>query len=239
MSMLTTMFYYNHYKPYIFKAGQKEKISQVKPQVAANKQINQERRTRQFLLNKTFNQNVLKYVQDISYNLVDLKDAAKYVKYDIDDFTYNSQKYGHQKAKDILKKGLSIFVDQFNKSYNFVSSQTHSESLFEFSYMLINAINQGESKLAYLGIMKNETGRLVFDEQFYNSLPMEELDIYITEGRSVFQNLYSDSRVILTKPLADHMNFKNLNYYYNYKYGGVVADTFRLIESGLIVDVAI
>ena len=235
--MLTTMFYYNHYKPYIFKSEQKK--AQAKQEIVANKHAPKEKHTKQFLLNKTLSKNVVKYAHDISYNMVDLKDAAKYTTYDIDDFMHNTKRYGYKKAKDILKNDLSIFVDQFNKSYNFSASQMHSQSLFDFSHAIDGAIDQGESKLSYLGIIKNELGELSFDSVFYDNLSLEELDIHMTEARSVFGEMYSECSNMLTQPLAEHMNFRNLNYYYNYKYGGVVADTFRLIESGMIVDIAI
>ena len=242
--MLTTMFYYNHYKPYIFKAKNAKGNEPVNRQ-AASKSLDSPAKgqdessvaTKKLLLNKALNQDVVKYAHDVSHNLMSLKDSAKYINYDIQDFDYSTRKYGYSKAKESLKEDLDSFVSSFNDSYKFYSSQVHSQSLVDFSVRADNVVSKNSDVLNELGIFSDESHELIFSPEKFDSLTDEELQGNLKEAYSTFQSMYKESSAMLAVPLSEHMNFKSLNYYYNYKYGGLTSDTFKVIESGMIVDI--
>jgi len=48
--------------------------------------------------------------------------------------------------------------------------------------------------------------------------------------------VYESTGDFLQLPLSEHMNFRNLKYYYNYKTGSISKDSFTIIESGMIVN---
>ena len=243
--MLTTMFYYNHYKPYIFKtkdAKSSNAVNQKNAYRAASSADNRpssksDSSAKKLLLNKALNQDVVQYAHNVSHNLIALKDSAKYINYDIEDFDYNTQKYGYSNARNTLREDLNNFVSSFNNSYKFYSSQVHSQSLVDFSVRADNLISSNGHNLGELGIVTDESNGLVFSAEKFDSLTTEELQKTLEDAASAFQNMYSESSSMLAVPLSEHMNFKSLNYYYNYKYGGVTADTFKVIESGMIVDI--
>jgi hypothetical protein len=57
--------------------------------------------------------------------------------------------------------------------------------------------------------------------------------------KNLAEKVYKKTADFLDKPLSEHMSFRPLSYYYSYKFGAVTHNPFRLVESGMLVDLAV
>ena len=84
---------------------------------------------------------------------------------------------------------------------------------------------------------ENEYGKLFFDENYFDSLSPKNISENIKELREFCKSIYNDTCEIMTVPMEEHMNFKNLNYYYNYIFSNEKPNTVKIIETGMLVDI--
>lgn len=232
--MLTNIYYYNHYKPYILKTEEAGASAPVKRSKIAAKPDSG--RAQSFLLNKAMKADVVNYAHDVSKSVTGLKDSARFVLRDMEDFNKNAKQRGYATAKQWIAEDMTEFVKSYNESTAFMDGQTHSQNLREYSDDVKEYILFNKDRLAALGVGFTEDNKMVFDKGAFNKLEQEETYSAIGESMQIFGDVYNRSTQQLSIPLSEHMNFKSLNYYYNYKLGAVVNDTFKIIESGMIVD---
>ena len=236
--MLTNIFYYNYYKPYILKISESGK-QEAKPKqgkIAENRQLAESLKV---LLNKSMNREVVDYARGISSSVIGTKEASKYLVRDMLDFNKNIHKHGADTAKRWIKYDLEEFVESYNESTEFLSNQKHSQALSGFSERLKDNVSINKERLHGLGITFDQNMKLFFDPETFNKLDESRLNTAIRETLSTFKDIYCDSADILGEPLKEHMSFRGLGYYYNYKLGKIENDTFKIIESGMIIDKAV
>lgn len=233
--MLTNIFYYNYYKPYILKtvdSGKQQSKAKI-PKIADNSSSTDSFKV---LLNKSLKPEVVDYARGVSGSIVGTKEAAKNLVRDMSEFNKNAYKRGSATAKSWIKYDLEEFAGSYNTSTEFLSSQKHSQSLRGFSERLTDNVNANLEQLSQLGLRMNDDGKLSVDTDAFNGLDENRLNLAIGETLNTFNDIYADSGGVLTEPLKDHMNFRGLGYYYNYKLGRMENDTFKIIESGMIID---
>lgn len=236
--MLTNIFYYNFYKPYILKINESGKQpAKPKQEKIADKRQSAERF--KVLLNKSMKPEVVGYARGISSSIVGMKESAKYLVRDMTDFNKNMHRRGMDTAKRWIQCDLEDFVALYNISTEFLSDQIHSQALRGFSSRLEENVSMNLERLAGLGIIRAQDGKLNFNSETFNKLDEGRLNMAIGETLSTFKDIYSDSGEILGEPLKEHMNFRGLGYYYNYKLGMIENDTFKMIESGMLIDKAV
>ncbi|MDR1531136.1 MAG: hypothetical protein LBS62_02960 [Clostridiales bacterium] len=237
--MLTQIFYYNYYKPYLIDGyGSKRTETPRRPKILENMYFDA-RKDSTFLLNKTLRSDVVHYINDISSNVNGVKESSKNVMFDMEGFNNNVYRCGEQTARKWLTEDLSKFAGEYNKAVVFFETQEHSAALKDFALSLREKTETNNSRLHYVGISLDAHDSLDFDKKYFSGLNQDSINIAIGETVDFFNLIYSESGDILKAPLTDHMQFKFLGYYYNYKYGTYETDTFKVIETGMVVDKAI
>lgn len=235
--MLTSVYYYNHYKPYILKNYNNEKIADVKGikrQVSADNPFKEK-----FILNNSVKQEVMSYATYLSGSVNHLRDSSRDVLYEIHNFKRNAVENGLDTAKEDLSEGIDAFVDAYNNNVNFKRESTKSRSLNFFINDLTYDVSISTTALSKFGVELSGSGEMSFNKEYFDSLKGSEVMEANKHNYSLFKNVYDATGDFLTMPLAEHMGFKNLGYYYNYKLGTMEKDSFRLIQSGMIIDTAV
>ncbi len=234
--MLTNIYYFGFYKPYIFvNANDKTKI---KPKLSriTYKEALENMPDTSFLLNKSLNDNVVKYAKDITESVVGVKEAA----FNIIRHMEGASEYVYEESialtRRFISKDIKHFVNIYNKAIDFMSTQNHSRILKDYSERLVDTVASSEESLQGIFITRDIYNNLDFDDIQFETAKQKKLNAAIDNSLDTFYQIYDLSVETLTAPLSEHMNFRNLNFYYNYKYGSIYSDTFRIIQNGLIID---
>lgn len=237
--MLTNLYYYEFYKPYMLQVTGGGVNSVPKRSKITDKSQIEQGKEAAFLLNKSLKSDVIGYARNVSHSVVGTKEAAKDLIIDMENFNKNVYNKDLDTARRWVSEGISHFTDTYNSAMSFLFSQSHSGDLRGFGESLAQTLGYNRENLQSLGLSLGDTGRLSYDAGYFEKLDHSKINIAIGENLNLFQNVYDSSSDVLRTPLTEHMNFKNLNYYYNYKYGMIQADTFKIIESGMLVDMAV
>ncbi len=235
--MLTTMFYYGYYKPYIIREV-------AKPHPASFRHIVKRPAPEQlkdaaYLMNKSRKTDIVQYAKGIYQSVTTVKDRARDVSTAMESFSQDVHKNGYEPTQAQIARTLSQFASAYNEATAFLLSQTHSSPLKNYGNTLSLNVEYNQNSLQNTGLQLTEDGTLTFDQDVLASYDQAKAKKVIGQNVSLFQNIYNTATDVLRVPLSEHMNFKNLNYYYNYKFGSLKADTFKLIETGMLVDRAV
>jgi len=239
--MLTNIFYYDFYKPYIFK---NEKLTQKYPFTYSQSSdktgsiLSDESSEKEysFFLNKTFKNEVVNYAETISSDLNSIKNSVKNIINKINDNYFN-----YSSKLESLKNELSEFVTKYNSYKDFVQENyKHSPLLSNFSDSLRFRVENNQTVLSKFGVYYNdEMNEMSFDEEFFDSLSTKDIVSDISELFNLCEDIYDDTCEIMTVPMEEHMNFKSLNYYYNYIFSNENHNTVKIIETGMLVDISL
>lgn len=236
--MLTNMFYYNYYKPFLFnekpltptrRTSRTETTSSSKDskKVAESDKSDS---NHSFLLNKMLKKDIVDYASEFSSNINAIKDSSKFMSEDIS-YKKNSSEEG------LYEKGLEDFAQDFNKLKTFSeTSDSGSPMMSKFFNDIQGTISKFDVVISELGLSVDNNSVMHFDE---NKIDPSNKDFEQKKniGKIFFKEVYDKSCDFLSTPLSEHMNFKNLDYYYNYTYSSKDKNYhFNFIESGMIVD---
>ncbi len=238
--MLTNIFYFNFYRPYIFRTvsasdGTTHSLVKFAEKRLVIPQPTEDGTAPTFLLNKSMTNDVIDYLRNVASSVVGTKHYANNVANDMINFNKYSEKFDNQTAKRWIGESIQHFTDYYNNSVEFMSTQLHSKSLKEFSFELSQFVGDNLKDFSLIGLYMSG-GKLNFNSKYYENMSQGELRKVIGSTSGLFKNIYERAIDVLAQPLTEHMKFKNLSYYYNYKLGTIVSDTFKIIEAGMIVD---
>jgi hypothetical protein len=236
--MLTSVFYYNLYKPYLVSnaGGKSGDYTIPRRSRIANRRETPETSGPVFVLNKSLKNEMVKYARSVSCGVVDLRSATNRTESLMLDFNRTAHTEGWDSALGELVKNLSSFAYNYNQSTEFMQNQEHSTSLAAFSYEIADNIFYNRNRLEMLGLHLSENGYFAFDPTRVSGLSFEEVNVAIGETIGIFSGLQSFTQQLLNEPLVEHMRFKGLNYHYNYQRGRLETDGFGLLETGLLLD---
>lgn len=239
--MLTSIYYYGLYKPYIVANRETSVYAPKRSRIADRREaVTPEKGGQVYILNKSLKDEIVRYAQGISYSATNLRASTRQTSADMENFNRNIHREGFEKAQTWLEDDLSEFADNYNTAAEFMQGQQHSTDLRTFSYELADNVFYNRERLDKLGLALSESGRLHFDREAYRNLSQDQVNIAIGENIEIFSDLHRQTGDLLREPLAEHMNFKGLSYHYNYKMGAMVADDgFSIIETGLLIDKAV
>ena len=237
--MLTSVFYFNLYRPYIVgRAGGSSEVG-----TARRERINSSRSTpegdtagRVFVLNKSVRDDIVSHAQAVTGGVTELRSAAGRTTYDMTNFNRTVYEEGLETAVDSLSTNLDSFATGFNRSADFMQNQEQSSGLRAFSEEVIDNVTYNSGRLELLGFAITEEGRLSFDREHIASMTHEQLSVAIGENIEIFEGLRTYTTQMLSEPLAEHMSFRGLTYHYNYQLGRMETDGFSLLEAGMLVD---
>ena len=240
--MLTNLHYYSHYKPYIVGEDDSdipfkyEKIAEQRQNIslAAENGL-----APALVLNKALNGKVVKYLRSTAKTVVDIKYYSNMIDVDMRIFTRNVPVYGLSPFKQTLCRSLDTFSICYNRAISALSSQTHSSELKGFSAELIRACTSNAEVLSEIGFGFASKKEMFFDTEFFNDSTKSEIFASIRNTIKIFNGIYELSNDILEIPMMTHMNFRGFEYYYNYRVTNRIEDTFKIIESGVLLDKAL
>lgn len=234
--MLTNMYYCGYYKPFILDNKMKIKRADLLKKVYNSENTHSSSGKKDaaeqpfsFFLNKMIKEDVVKYASNVSSNINGLKDVAR--------FMMSGSNRKRSMDKNNYANGLEDFVESFNKFKDFSdSAQKNSNAMSSFVNQLLDTVDEYNIEISDIGISMDENNHLSFDREVFNS---EEGNGY--EKKSKYANLffhevYNEACDFLSMPMAEHMNFKSLDYYYNYTYSPKDKNAFNMIETGLVID---
>lgn len=249
--MLTNLFYYDFYKPYIFK---NEKLTSKLPlnynkadgKKSDDNNVSNENTEYSFFLNKSYKSETVNYAETISLDLNSIKNSVK----NIINKTLSS--FNFETLKDSFKSELKEFEKKYNIYSDFAEqNKNNSPLLSNFADNLKFRIDANYSVLSKFGLFYADVSmeqsendldqslKLFFDESFFNSLSKEEISEGFNELQNFCKQIYNDTCEIMTVPMEEHMNFKNLSYYYNYIFSKENYNTVKIIETGMLVDISL
>lgn len=184
-------------------------------------------------LNKAPGGHVLGYARGLSASVVGLKDAAKMFLYDMHLIERNGS-ITFDNHLQWVEEDLQNFINSYNNIQHIDQNFGHSPALTHFAHYIRNFTQQSSQILSHLGIITYDDSSLS-----YHGMGAAASKEAAKRAVDIFKGAYNATRDFLIHPLAQHMEFKGLNYYYNYTIGGANETTFGLIGSGMLLDVAV
>lgn len=248
--MLTNLFYYDYYRPYIFKnekIGSKygfaiEKTKSEKSDTEYRNfetDINSNKSTfddeYSFYLSKAMKNEVINYAGSISERFNSIKEASKEVYAEI-----NGRAYNFETRKENISFEMKQFVQEFNSCRRFAKENSESSpSILSYAQSLKYRADMDFEYLNSVGLSYDDYDNLVFDSQEFLNINKEQFGEVKNGLNHFFDSIYKDTCEIMSVPMAEHMNFKNLDLYYNYIYSNDDSASVTIIESGMIVDICL
>ena len=235
--MLTSIYYYDLYKPYIMSTRESNSVAPKRGRIADKKSAPPASKGQDFVLNKAVKNEIVGYARDVSNGINNLRSSARRTQQDMERFNHLVHREGWDYALGSLTKDLSKFADQYNNSTEFLQAQNRSSELRTFSDEITDHLRYNSEQLHSLGFSFSEDSRRVnFDRSVVEGMSHSRINIVIGENMHIFNDLQRHAETALREPLIEHMNFGGLGYHYNYKLGMLKADGFNLLEVGLLVD---
>jgi len=229
--MVTNVYYFKHYAPYIINNARRRRIADYPRSDAF---IGDGDET--YVLNKSLKKEVVGYATELSRAVNGLKDSSKYIVQDARAFVKNEKEAGLVKTVGWMADNISNFIESYNRTISFANKNKDSRVLTEFADDLSYDLSVSLTALSRYHMTEDDGALLAFDESALKNDSKKNVRIANKQNLPFFEHVYDSSGKLLTAPLSEHMNFKNLKYYYNYKTGKISQDTFAIIGSGMIVN---
>ncbi len=139
---------------------------------------------------------------------------------------------------------IETFIQDYNDALQFTGEQDDSQHISGFTHLLHKTIEHEAPHLRQIGIMQQEDGTLAIEQETLTSILQKNISAVknILGGvRGVAAKIYDIAQDISSEPMVKYMDFRNLKYNYSYNYANILQhkNPFQLIESGLLVDIAI
>jgi len=236
--MLTTMFYYNHYTPYIISNnGPKASVFPKKPMIT-EKSTPEQRKSQIFFLNKSLKNEIVKYARNLSSSVSGIKESSRQLVSDMEQFNKNVDEEGLDRARKWLSDDIKAFSEAVSNADDFTEKQSQSRVLKDYMERIKYSLASNKNEMAELGV--KVSGKAVsFAADQVSKMDSRQINVAIGRSIRIFDEIYEYSTGLLTSPMVEHMSFKEFQYHYNYKMGSVVTDGFNMVESGMVVDMVI
>jgi len=229
--MITNVYYYNLYAPYILNNFKRKKIAEFP---RGERFLSDGDET--YILNKALKNEVIGYATELTGVVNGLKDSSKNIVKDAGEFLKNEREEGFVTAVKWLEGDLADFVGAYNKTMKFSKKNRDSRILTDFADTLNYDLSISLKALSKYFIIETDDDCLIFDEKSFARVTKKRILIANKQNLPFFEHVYGLTGNLLLAPLSEHMNFKNLKYYYNYKTGTISKDSFAITGSGMIVN---
>jgi len=229
--VVTNVYYYNYYAPYILNSVKRKKIADFP---RGEKFLVDGDET--YILNKALRKEVVGYATELSQVVNGLRDSSRFIVRDAGGFVRNEREEGFAAAVRLLEDDLADFTDSYNKTMAFSKKNRDSRILTDFSDALNYDLSISLRALSRYFITEADGEILAFDEQAFINITRKKLQIANRHNIPFFRHVYDRTGILLLAPLSEHMNFKDLKYYYNYRTGAISKDSFAITGSGMIIN---
>ena len=234
--MLTNIYYYQLYRPYLLRQAERPSGINKKSLLTQRPDVQEDAL---FMLNKTLKPAILSHVRQTSNAINRTKNSARHIINEMQGFNQHTMEHGLEYSKARTSLRLQQFANDHRESISFMITQDHSEDLMQLGEELIELFSGGQYELEQVSLRTSDGKEILFDNAEFYEKDIDELNRAFSQSIGLFNYAYREAHQVLMNPMIDHMNFKELNYYYNYKLGTVVADTFKAIEAGMIINTRI
>ena len=233
--MLTSMYYYGHYRNYVARTvgAAKSSIKRAWPADIVGPAAGRVAPGSAVLLNKAQNDRVLGYARNLSASVVGLKEAAKMYIYDMHLIDRNGS-ITFESHLRWVEEDLQNFINSYNNIQHITRNYGHSPHLSHLAHYIRNFTHQNSQALSHLGVISYDNNDLTYHGM--GTMATKEAARQVVD---TFRSAYNATRDFLAHPLAQHMEFRDLNYYYNYTIGGASESTFGIIGAGMLFDAAV
>jgi len=240
--MLTSLYYYGYYKPYIYstessprnkkigKSSDNENLGRFRG-IETKDYTRSGSESSSYFLNYSDKKEVKSVISGISDNINGIKDTVRYMQN-----VKRGRNARYDGGKSAYGDGLEDFSSDFNSLEKFVEGKNISTDIKSFGGKVKEIVENNEELLKEFGV-KSDGEKLEFDRDVYDSLSLEEYKEKSSRLNSAFSEIYGDAVDVLSKPMAQHLSFRDLNCYYNYSYSTKSKEPLGFIDTGLVVDI--
>ncbi len=247
--MLTDIYYYNNYRNHLLGKSSTKSASAKKTKQelffnsiskANERTENTSKQDKGILMTKAYNSEVISYISNIAGSVNELKSATSSIMKEFKDMNRNLKYRGEEETYEIIKDEIDYFVSTYN-----IATEVFNESAKESNYLKeyyddISDVVKGNKKvLNSLGIGIDKNNQLYFDEKEFDNMSSVNKITTLRNAKNVLDEFNNTTNEILQVPLSQHMQFKNFNYYFNYKINTAYNDSFKLVETGTLIDIAV
>lgn len=220
--MLTTLYYYDYYKPYILDKNSTSSKNFISKKEALMK--------KSYFMNKSLNDNVKAYIFEMSSSFNNLKNISNHL----------TEKLETRFMTEPIKEDIENNIENFTKMYNnFIGFlEENSENSYKFKNISSNIKKFSASNkkiLNKMGININSNGFLYVKEN--NDLKNIQKDKEIL--KTFYSKIYNNLCKFMQEPMSKHMEFKDFSFYFNYSNNFNKNSSFKLIEQGVLIDIGI
>jgi hypothetical protein len=239
--MLTNIFYYNVYKPYILEKQSKPKHSPGSVLDIYYKRAGTESKAAHVTRNTSLKRAVTSYVDAVCRNITDMRDCSKYLAFNVDNYYSNFVHENFETAKQWVEEDISMFVNAFNSTVAFGTAQEHSPELSRYAYDLADIAEASKTVLDRAGISIHQNGKVLsFSPDKIRHLTESSFSRSIDSASKTAGEVYNRTSELLRLPGSAHMDFRQLSYYYNYRIDRSQEEAIRktpaILHAGMILD---
>ncbi|MCL2704389.1 MAG: hypothetical protein FWE91_12435 [Defluviitaleaceae bacterium] len=243
--MLTNVYYYNIYQPFIMQrqSGPDKSAKSVLSTYAGNASGHM-RPGAQVTRNTSMKRDVSDFVGAVCRNVTEMRDCAKYLSLNTESYYVNVLHESFDKSKQWVEEDVSMFVNAYNTAVSFGMKQEHSPELTRYAGELKDIALSYNTLLDGIGVSVHRDG----DYLSFSPGKIHDLD-FLAFGHSVSgaaqaaNAVYERTVELLQLPAAAHMDFRQLSFYYNYRVDRSPEEAIRktpsYLHSGLVLDKAI
>ncbi|MFV0519413.1 MAG: hypothetical protein ACK5LY_03960 [Lachnospirales bacterium] len=244
--MVTMMQYYTDYRPFIIK-NYKEASNKQSNKSSENTQstkntasegnngVSSEKMSKKNILNKAINGEIIGYMKDIATNVNAFKSAVNGFNSDIK----YVQKYNSfdDSDEEMIESDLTKLTDSINNLKSIISenkSKASVEKIEEFDAKFSKLYTENQELFQNVGV-SYEDGEFIKNEGLNSDYFVKNIDKYKEKA----EELKKSTDDFLNTPMSSFVEFKTFKNYFNYSLRNRNTDSFKLIESGSILNIAL
>ncbi len=201
----------------VYKTAEKENIS------------------RQNFLNKTNNKEVIDFMKEVAGNVNTFKTALSGLSTDIK-YIKKFKTFDDEDEK-LIEEDLEKLTSSLNKIGNIIDKnkdKTNTKKMESFEKRIFDNYEKYKKDFEKLGI-KYVDGKFKKDKKMDSDYFIKNIDSF----QDKISSLNEETNKFLDVPMTEFVQFKNLNFYVNYSFKNKYSDTFKLIESGSLLNVIV
>ncbi len=238
--MLTDIYYYNNYRNNLLNSRGSSKQRLKQENNTKNMTKVESIDDKSIRLNKAYNPKVISYISDIASSVNELKSSTNSIRKEFREVSKSFKYKGEEETFNIIKDEIDDFLEAYNTSTDIFNKDLKDSSYLKDYYNEIQgSIKKNIKPLNNLSIYLDKDNKLHFNEEEFDNSSLESKVASIKNLSKLFKKVNNETNEVLKVPLSNHLDFKSFSYYFNYKINSTYNDTFKLVETGTLIDIAI
>lgn len=230
--MITHLFYYESYKPYIIEENEnkKRKMSSAKEYLIFTS--TKMEKSFSYFLNKSSKKEIANYVFKVASGFNDIKNTSHYLALRLDN-RVNIRNVIEDSSKKInsLSKAYNDFLDFYN------TDETAQSNFSLYIDSLKTIIYENQEILSGIGINIVSGDFLQVDKDYIEQNLLTCSKNILNNLKYVFDLIYQRTCGNMKDSLIDYMTFKDFSYYFNYSIYNDSKKSFPLLTNGLLLKI--